>query len=403
MMSSNRRTDSRTEISSCLYPSRWASASRLFASSNFLLACASSRTRPAISAASDKFPSSIFSCMSRNSASARCATSRALRTGSVSFSNRERNSAVRSWASSEPATSATTKTAAQKPRRAGKVLPLPVRELASQRSNTCGCLEVHVAVFVLVQFQEFLICVERWGHLVQFIVTSGANEPASRRRCFSLRQHVQAVQRGGVILAEIFRRHQILQHVGGLPIHSKRSCQFVNGICVIFFLQVHVPQLRGKVGILRRQRDRLQQHWHRIVILFFAEINQRAQLQHAQRFGRWACGFIKLGQRVIVLARVHQQGSVLQPHGRVVGMRGEVNAQLRRGFVVFFLCEQSLQQSLMGLVGRDACGLQRQRLAKRCFGVACLSRLQQRESERIANLHVFWIEFFRGSILFDGR
>src|SRR5271154_2389917 len=403
MMSSNRRTDSRTEISSCLYPSGWASTSRLFASSDFLLACASSRTRPAISAASDKFPSSIFSCMSRNSASASCATSRALRTGSVSFSNRERNSAVRSWASSEPATSATTKTAAQKPRRASKVLPLPVRELASQCSNTCGCLEVHVAVFVLVQFQEFLIRIERQGHLVQFIVTSGANEPASRRRCFLLRQYVQAVQRGGVILAEIFRRHQIFQHVGGLRIHSKRSYQFVHGICVIFFLQVHVPQLRGKVGILRRQRDGLQQHWHSIVILFFAEINQRAQLQHAQRFGRGAGGFIKLGECVIVLARVHQQGSVLQPHGRVVGMRREVNTQFRRGLVVFFLREQSLQQSLMGLIGRNTCRLQRKRLAKSRFGVTRVSGPQQRESQRIANLYACRIESFRSLILFDGR
>src|SRR5277367_6114933 len=346
MMSSNRRTDSRTEISSCLYPSGWASASRLFASSDFLLACASSRTRPAISAASDKFPSSIFSCMSRNSASASCATSRALRTGSVSFSNRERNSAVRSWASSEPATSATTKTAAQKPRRAGKVLPLFVRELASQRSNTCGCLEVHVAVFVLVQFQEFLICIERQGHLVQSIVTSGANEPASRRRRFSLRQYIQAVQRGGVILAEIFRRHQILQHVGGLRIHSKCFYQFVDGVCVIFFLQIHMPQLRGKVGILRRQRDGLQQHGHGAVILFFAEINQRAQLQHAQRFGRWASGFIKLGQRVIVLARVHQQGSMLQAHGRVVGMRREVTPSSVAASSFFFCASRACSSPL---------------------------------------------------------
>src|SRR5208282_5050146 len=126
---------------------------------------------------------------------------------SVSFSNRARNSAVRSWAPSEPETSATPKTATQNLRPTSNVLPLVVRQLARQRSNACGCLKVHVAVLVFVHFQKFLVSVQRQRRLAQFIVTSRAHEPASHRQRFLLRQQIQSVQSRHVILVQIFRRY----------------------------------------------------------------------------------------------------------------------------------------------------------------------------------------------------
>src|SRR5580704_12422927 len=124
--------------------------------------------------------------MSRNSASPSGTKSLALRTGSVSCANFKRSAAVSfccciAGGRAEADGACDTHAASIIATPIARNLPqsgLLLLELPGESSNACGRFEVHVIVLVCVQLEKFLVGIERRKRLTQFIVTSGANEPA---------------------------------------------------------------------------------------------------------------------------------------------------------------------------------------------------------------------------------
>ena len=77
-----------------------------------------------------------------------------------------------------------------------------------------------------------------------------------------------AFERRFVILAEVFGGYEFSQHVIRLRIHLERDEQFTRRIRIRPFFKVQVTNLRGNVGILRRELRGFLQHCYRIVVAF---------------------------------------------------------------------------------------------------------------------------------------
>src|SRR5207302_517256 len=181
----------------------------------------------------------------------------ALRTGSVSWVNWDRSTAMRSSARAAAHSSPQSPAARINQREVGPstaILSLLMLQLARQNADALPRLKPLVFAVTLVQAQKLFVCGHRLRLPPQFIVAGGADEPRTCAGRFTPVELVEYLERGLIALAEIVHRHQVAQCVGPVAIELQGLPQFALGGREIPLLEAHAAQSRVQVsGEFRRR------------------------------------------------------------------------------------------------------------------------------------------------------